>query len=125
MHFDPAIAAQQSFVRAQQAGELGDTLDAAVKAEEIFSASAGEEAKTAYELLQQIGEQQHHKARCFQEFLIYITWQQVTEETIPRHLRKGLEKGWNCAIGIFRSGETATRRRWNRFVQSVYRFVRA
>ncbi|HJU05423.1 MAG TPA: hypothetical protein VJ692_09750 [Nitrospiraceae bacterium] len=90
MQFDPSIAAQSSFKRAQEAEELGDDLDAAREAEETFSSSAGAEAKSAYEQLQQIGKRYPH-AKAFQEFLIHITWQQVTEETIPVHFRKGLE----------------------------------
>ncbi len=90
MQFDPSIAAQTSFKRAQEAGELGEDLDAAREAEETFSSTAGSEAKTAYERLQNIGERHPH-AKAFQEFLIHITWQQVTEETIPLHFKKGLE----------------------------------
>ncbi len=90
MDFDPAVAAQASFVRARVSGELGADLDRAVEAEETFSASAGREATAAYFALQKLGEQ-HPDAVAFQEFLIYITWQQVTEETIPAHFQKGAE----------------------------------
>jgi hypothetical protein len=90
MQFDPALAAQHAFRCAQSSGELGDDVNAALEAEETFSAGAGAEAKAAYQALQQLGER-YPDARSFQEFLIYITWQQVTEETIPRHFRKGLE----------------------------------
>ena len=55
MQFDPAIAAQLSFKRAQALGELGRDLAQAREAEEIFSASAGSEAKAAYFILQEIG----------------------------------------------------------------------
>ena len=90
MHFDPAIAARQALRRAEESGELGDWLDEILEEEEAFSSDAGQEAKRAYERLQQLGERLP-EARTFQEFLIYITWQQVTEETIPRHFQKGLE----------------------------------
>ena len=90
MQFDPAIAAQRSFQRAQDTGELSDDCAAAAAAEETFSASAGSEAKSAYAALQQMGER-HPDATAFQEFLIYITWQQVTEETIPANFLKGAE----------------------------------
>jgi hypothetical protein len=90
VRFDPAIAAQRSFQRAQQTGELGDNLEAAIAAEATFSTSAGAGAKAAYLALQQVGEQ-YPDAVAFQEFLIYITWQQVTEEISPVHFRKGAE----------------------------------
>jgi hypothetical protein len=90
MHFDPAIAAQRAFELAQDADELGADCGNAIDAEAIFSASAGAEAKAAYRELQQLGER-HMDSRAFQEFLIYITWQQVTEETIPTHFLKGAD----------------------------------
>jgi hypothetical protein len=90
MHFDPALAAQQALHLAREQGQLGDLEDKIVEAEDAFSSNAGPEAKRAYQLLQQLGEQLP-EARAFQEFLIYITWQQVTEETIPRHFHKGVE----------------------------------
>ena len=90
MNFDPAIAAQQALHRAEENGELGKFRDEIVEAEDAFSSDAGQEAKRAYEQLQQLGEHLP-EARAFQEFLIYITWQQVTEETIPRHFQKGVE----------------------------------
>jgi hypothetical protein len=89
MNFDPAIAAQQALQRAQADGELGDFDDEVAETEETFSSDAGSEAKQAYERLQEIGAQLP-EAPGFQEFLIYITWQQVTEETLPRHFQKGL-----------------------------------
>jgi hypothetical protein len=88
MQFDPAIAAQASFTRAQNSGELGPDLEQAREAEAIFSASAGHEATAAYYTLLDLGGR-HPDAIAFQEFLIYITWQQVTEETIPVHFQKG------------------------------------
>ena len=90
MHFDPAIAAQTSFTRAQDSGELGGDLEQAREAEAIFSGSAGREATAGYFTLLALGER-HPDAVSFQEFLIYITWQQVTEETIPAHFQKGAE----------------------------------
>ena len=90
MQFDPAIAAQQALHRAEESGELGTFQKEVVEAEEIFSTDAGPVAKQAYETLQQVGESLPNALR-FQEFLIYITWQQVTEETIPQHFQKGLE----------------------------------
>lgn len=88
MQFDPAIAAQASFTRAQHSGELGPDLAQAQEAEAIFSASAGREATAAYYRLIDLGGR-HPDAVAFQEFLIYITWQQVTEETIPAHFERG------------------------------------
>ena len=89
MHFDPAIAAQQALHRAEENGEL-ETFQAEIaEAEDTFSTEAGPVAKQAYEKLQQVGESLPNALR-FQEFLIYITWQQVTEETIPEHFQKGL-----------------------------------
>jgi hypothetical protein len=90
MQFDPAIAAQRSFQRAQETGELGDDGAGAAAAEEAFSARAGMEATAAYLALQKIGEH-HPAASAFQEFLIYITWQQVVEKRIPTHFLKGVE----------------------------------
>ena len=90
MEFDPAIAAQVSFKRARDRGELGRDLDSAVEAEEIFSGSAGSEARIGYFMLQELGER-HPEAVSFQEFLVYITWQQVTEETIPAHFQRGAD----------------------------------
>ena len=90
MNFDPAIAAQQALRRADESQELGDLRDQIIEAEETFSSDAGEKAKQAYGQLQELGEKLPG-ARAFQEFLIYITWQQVTEETIPHHFQKGLE----------------------------------
>jgi len=89
MNFDPAIAAQQALQRALDADALGEFIEQIVEEEEVFSSDAGPEAKQAYDNLQAIGEHLP-EAPGFQEFLIYITWQQVTEETIPRHFQKGL-----------------------------------
>lgn len=90
MHFDPAIAAQASFAHAQNSEELGDDLEAVREAEAIFSGSAGREARDAYFALVALGAR-HPDAVALQEFLIYITWQQVTEETIPAHFQRGAE----------------------------------
>ena len=90
MKFEPAVAAQTSFRRAQQAGELGEDLDRAEEAEEIFSAEVGDPAQAAYETLQEIGER-HPEAAFFQEYLIYLTWQQVMAEPIPIYFQKGAE----------------------------------
>lgn len=90
MRFDPAIAAQRSFAQAKFRGELGKDLDEVVEAEAIFSTETGDTARAAYMTLQKIGERHPH-ARAFQAFLIYITWQQVTDETVPTHFKKGLE----------------------------------
>jgi len=90
VQFDPAIAAQVSFTRARESGELGHDLEQAREAEEIFSGSAGREATAGYVALLELGER-HREAVSFQEFLIYITWQQVTEETIPANFQRGAD----------------------------------
>ena len=90
MVFDAAVAAQTAFKRAQQTGKLGDDLDRAIEAEESFSNEVGEPASAAYQLLLHIGER-HYEATAFQEFLIYLTWQQVVAEPIPIYFQKGLE----------------------------------
>jgi hypothetical protein len=87
MRFDPALAAQTAFHEAET--ELGADWSTAVELEQVFSSSAGREATDAYEALLNLA-QQHPGARAFQAFCIYITWQQVTEETIPRHFHTGL-----------------------------------
>jgi len=89
VQFDPAIAAQVSFTRAQDSGELGPDLEQAREAEAIFSGSAGREASAGYFTLLELGER-HPDAVSFQEFLIYITWQQVTEETIAANFERGV-----------------------------------
>jgi hypothetical protein len=87
MRFDPALAAQNAFREAET--ELGGDWDTAVELEQVFSSSAGREATEAYEALLNLA-QRHPDASAFQAFCIYITWQQVTEETIPRHFHTGL-----------------------------------
>lgn len=103
MRFDPAIEAQVSFKLTLESGQLGDDLEAVHEAEATFSATAGSEAKAAYQTLQTIGER-HLDLLSFQEFLIYITWQQVTEETLPVYFKKGLDL---CDQYLRRSGKTA------------------
>jgi len=90
MNFDPAIAARESFRLVEQSGELGPDWPAVYDAEETFSASAGEQATSAYLILQDFG-RRHPDARALQQFLIYITWQQVIEHTSPTYFRTGLE----------------------------------
>ncbi|MEK9142582.1 MAG: hypothetical protein AAB308_16115 [Nitrospirota bacterium] len=87
MQFDPALAAQDAF--SQSEAELGSDWDRAVQLEEIFSSNAGATARGAYEGLLALA-QRHPKAHSFQAFCIYITWQQVTEETIARHFQTGI-----------------------------------
>jgi hypothetical protein len=87
MRFDPALAAQQAFHLAE--AELGSDWDTAVTLEETFSSNAGATARQAYEDLLALA-QRHPGAYSFQAFCIYITWQQVTEETIGRHFETGL-----------------------------------
>ena len=90
MNFDPAVAAQEALARAYAHDDLGDAQPEIEEAEETFSSETGLEAKRAYETLIDIGENLP-RARAFQEFLIFTTWQQVTEETIPRHFLKGVQ----------------------------------
>jgi len=88
MNFDPAIAARQSLQSSEESGELGADLEAVLEAEGAFSASAGPEARAAYQTLLDIG-RRYPDARAFQGFLIYITWQQAAEETIREHFLTG------------------------------------
>ncbi|HXF92175.1 MAG TPA: hypothetical protein VNK46_05420 [Nitrospiraceae bacterium] len=90
MRFDPAIAAQRAFTRAKVAGELESDREEAKRAEARFSSTTGVAATEAYWTLQRIGTR-HPEAKAFQAFCIYITWQQVTEETIPLHFKTGLD----------------------------------
>jgi len=87
MRFDPALAAQAAFQEA--AAELGSDWDAAVKLEETFSSNAGSTAREAYEELLALA-RRYPQAHSFHAFCIYITWQQVTEETIARHFHTGV-----------------------------------
>lgn len=88
MNFDPAIEAQIAFQRARASGELSTEWARAEELEEIFSASAGAEGRDAYRQLVDLG-RGHAQAKSFHEFLIYITWQQVTEQTVPEFFRLG------------------------------------
>ncbi|MBU6479734.1 MAG: hypothetical protein KGS09_04200 [Nitrospirae bacterium] len=89
MQFDPALAAQQSFSRAETNNELGPDWDDAAEAEAIFSSNAGSTARAAYEQLLALSAR-YPQAHSFQAFCIFITWQQVTEETIAHHFQTGL-----------------------------------
>ncbi len=89
MNFDPAVTARDALTRACAHDELGDAGTAIEEAEDVFSSETGAEAKRAYETLLAIGERLP-QAQAFQEFLIFATWQQVTEETIPQHFRMGV-----------------------------------
>jgi len=88
MRFDPALAAQEAFQQAEV--ELGSAWDRAVELEETFSSNAGAPALEAYEGLLAIAER-YPNAYSFHAFCIYITWQQVTEETIAHHFETGLK----------------------------------
>lgn len=87
MQFDAALAAQDTFRRAE--AELGAEWETAVELEEIFSSNAGLPAREAYEGLLSLASR-HPNAHSFHAFCIYITWQQVTEETIARHFQTGM-----------------------------------
>ena len=88
MQFDPALAAQEAFGQAE--AELGHDWETAVELEEIFSSNAGADAREAYEQLVALVER-HPRAHAFHAFCIYSTWQQATEETIPRHFQTGMK----------------------------------
>lgn len=87
MQFDAALAAQDTFRLAK--GELGADWDTAVDLEETFSSNAGATAREAYEGLLALA-QRYPEAHSFHAFCIYITWQQVTEETIAHHFQTGM-----------------------------------
>jgi hypothetical protein len=87
MRFDPALAAQEAF--AESEALLGSDWDKAVEFEGIFSSNAGSMAREAYENLLALAGR-YPKVRSFQAFCIFITWQQVTEETIARHFETGV-----------------------------------
>jgi hypothetical protein len=87
MQFDAALAAQDTFQRAE--AELGSDWDTAVELEGIFSSNAGSTAREAYEGLLALATR-YPKAHSYQAFCIFITWQQVTEETIAHHFQTGL-----------------------------------
>ena len=87
MQFDAALAAQDTLQESE--AELGADWERAVELESTFSSNAGATARDAYEQLLALADR-HPKAHAFQAFCIYITWQQVTEETIARHFRTGM-----------------------------------
>jgi len=89
MRFDAALAAQDTLRDAE--AELGVDWDEAVELEDTFSSNAGATAREAYEALLALADRHPHAHR-FQAFCIYITWQQVTEETIARHFQTGLTR---------------------------------
>ena len=88
MRFDPALAAQDAFSQSEL--ELGSDWDTAVDLEDTFSSNAGATARDAYDALLALA-QHYPNAHSFQAFCIYITWQQVTEETIARHFETGVK----------------------------------
>jgi hypothetical protein len=88
MHFDPALAAQEAFHQAE--AELGVGWNTAVELENTFSSNAGATAREAYEGLLALS-RHYPNAHSFHAFCIYITWQQVTEETIARHFETGVK----------------------------------
>ena len=90
MNFDPAIAAREAFARAVSSGTLGEDLESAQEAEDTFSSAAGEDATSAYHALLDIGARRPD-AEAFQEFLIYSTWQQAADVTIPRYFQIGAD----------------------------------
>jgi len=87
MQFDPALAGQAALRDAES--ELGTDWRNALELEQTFSSNAGAIAREAYEGLLALS-QRHPDAHSFQAFCIYITWQQVTEETILQHFQTGL-----------------------------------
>lgn len=87
MQFDAALAAQDALRQAE--AELGPDWDTAVELEETFSSNAGATAREAYEGLLALA-RRHPQAQAFHAFCIYITWQQVTEETIAHHFETGM-----------------------------------
>jgi hypothetical protein len=88
MQFDAALAAQDALLEAKS--ELGSEWDTAVELEETFSSNAGATAREAYEGLLALA-RRHPRAHSLQAFCIYITWQQVTEETIAHHFQTGVK----------------------------------
>lgn len=89
MRFDAALAAQDTLRGAE--AELGADWEEAVELEGTFSSNAGGTAREAYEALLALADR-HPDAHRFQAFCIYITWQQVTEETIAHHFQTGLTR---------------------------------
>jgi len=87
MQFDAALAAQDAFSRSEP--ELGSDWNRAIELEDTFSSNAGATARKAYEDLLTLA-LQYPSAHSFHAFCIYITWQQVTEETIAHHFQTGI-----------------------------------
>ena len=87
MRFDPVLAAQAAFEEAET--ELGSDWHTAVELEDTFSSNAGATAREAYEGLLALA-QRYPNAHSFHAFCIFITWQQVTEETIAHHFQTGV-----------------------------------
>ena len=87
MQFDAALAAQDTLQESQ--AQLGTDWDRAFELEQTFSSNAGSTARDAYEQLLALADR-HPDAPAFQAFCIYITWQQVTEETIAHHFETGV-----------------------------------
>jgi len=87
MQFDAALAAQAAFEEAES--ELGSDWETAAELEETFSSNAGSTAREAYEGLLSLATR-YPRAHSFQAFCIYITWQQVTEQTIAHHFETGM-----------------------------------
>ena len=87
MQFDAALAAQSALQESET--DLGSDWDTALELEATFSSNAGPTAREAYEGLLFLATRYPH-AHSFQAFCIYITWQQVTEETIARHFETGM-----------------------------------
>ncbi len=118
MDFDPAIAAQQVFARVRGSTELGSDLEGAIAAEDRFSNSGGKEASEAYRDLVEIGKR-HPDATGFGEFLVYITWCHLMDETYPEHFKRGLAL---CQSLLQRdSGEDPARVRRLQAMEASYR----
>jgi len=76
-------------MRVQVSSELGKEFEAAVAAQERFSSGSGEEVSEAYRELVAIGAR-HPEAEAFGEFLVYATWCQLMDETVPEHFQRGV-----------------------------------
>lgn len=87
MQFDAALAAQDTLRRAKT--ELGPDWATVTELENTFSSHAGSTAREAYEELLSLAAR-YPMAHAFQAFCIFITWQQVTEETISCHFQTGM-----------------------------------
>lgn len=117
MRFDPALTAQEAFHQAEV--ELGSDWERAVELEETFSSNAGSIAREAYEGLLTLA-RRYPNAPSFQAFCIYITWQQVTEETIARHFETGIR----LCEAYLASREVGAGRDFER-IEELYRSFRA